>query len=71
MDAKLNSAQDADAPAREALRPVRVRNSRDGDVPAMLAIYLHHIRRGVDPGSKSTATSRRPTPKTSSAAASR
>ena len=27
---------------------VRVRNSRDGDVPAMLAIYLHHIRRGVD-----------------------
>jgi phosphinothricin acetyltransferase len=29
-------------------RPVRVRNSRDRDVPAMLAIYLHHIRRGVD-----------------------
>jgi L-amino acid N-acyltransferase YncA len=28
--------------------PVSVRNSRDGDVPAMLAIYLHHIRRGVD-----------------------
>jgi L-amino acid N-acyltransferase YncA len=27
-----------------------VRNSRDGDVPGMLAIYLHHIRRGVDPG---------------------
>jgi L-amino acid N-acyltransferase YncA len=27
-----------------------VRNSRDGDVPAMLAIYLQHIRRGVDPG---------------------
>ena len=27
-----------------------VRNSRDSDVPAMLAIYLHHIRRGVDPG---------------------
>ena len=27
-----------------------MRNSRDGDVPAMLAIYLHHIRRGVDPG---------------------
>ena len=50
MDAKLNSAPHADAPAREALRPVRVRDSRDGDVPAMLAIYLHHIRRGVDPG---------------------
>ncbi len=29
---------------------VFVRNSRDADVPAMLAIYLHHIRRGVDPG---------------------
>ena len=29
---------------------VSVRNSRDLDVPAMLAIYLHHIRRGVDPG---------------------
>ena len=50
MDAKLNSAQDADAAARETLRPVRVRDSRDSDVPAMLAIYLHHIRRGVDPG---------------------
>jgi|SRR5579863_5997210 len=29
--------------------PVVVRNSRDADVPAMLAIYLHHIRKGVDP----------------------
>ena len=27
-----------------------MRNSRDVDVPGMLAIYLHHIRRGVDPG---------------------
>ena len=26
-----------------------MRNSRDADVPAMLAIYLHHIRKGVDP----------------------
>ncbi len=50
MDAKLNSPRDADAGAREAVRPVAVRNSRDGDVPGMLAIYLHHIRRGVDPG---------------------
>ncbi len=50
MDAKLNSAQDADAVARGASRPVVVRNSRDSDVAAMLAIYLHHIRRGVDPG---------------------
>ena len=28
---------------------VQVRASRDSDVPAMLAIYLHHIRHGVDP----------------------
>jgi len=28
---------------------VIVRPSRDADVPAMLAIYLHHIRKGVDP----------------------
>jgi L-amino acid N-acyltransferase YncA len=27
---------------------VKVRNSRDSDVPAMLAIYLHHIAKGVD-----------------------
>jgi phosphinothricin acetyltransferase len=26
-----------------------VRPSREADVPAMLAIYLHHIRKGVDP----------------------
>ena len=28
---------------------VVVRPSREADVPAMLAIYLHHIRKGVDP----------------------
>jgi len=28
---------------------VQVRASREADVPAMLAIYLHHIRHGVDP----------------------
>jgi L-amino acid N-acyltransferase YncA len=48
--AELNSAPDAHAAARQAARSVQVRNSRDGDVAAMLAIYLHHIRRGVDPG---------------------
>jgi phosphinothricin acetyltransferase len=48
MDGKLNSAPHADASAREVSRPVVVRNSRDSDVAAMLAIYLHHIRRGVD-----------------------
>ena len=30
--------------------PVLVRPSRDGDVEAMLAIYRHHIRSGIDEG---------------------
>ena len=50
MDAKLHIPSHAHAPAHESERLVHVRNSRDSDVPAMLAIYLHHIRRGVDPG---------------------
>lgn len=29
--------------------PIQVRPSRDADVPAMLAIYLYHIKKGVDP----------------------
>ena len=33
----------------EGSRQIRVRSSREADVPAMLAIYLHHIRNGVDP----------------------
>jgi phosphinothricin acetyltransferase len=48
MDAKLNSDAEPQ-PQQAAPRRVNVRDSRDGDVPAMLAIYLHHIRRGVDP----------------------
>ena len=49
MDAKPNA--DAEAEPREIAAPrILVRDSRDADVPAMLAIYLHHIRRGVDPG---------------------
>jgi len=47
MAANLNSYAAAE-PQSEAPRIV-VRDSRDADVPAMLAIYLHHIRRGVDP----------------------
>ncbi len=31
------------------VQPINVRPSRDADVPAMLAIYLHHIKKGVDP----------------------
>jgi L-amino acid N-acyltransferase YncA len=50
MDAKLNGPLDASTATHEAGQRVLVRNSRDGDVPGMLAIYLHHIRRGVDPG---------------------
>ena len=49
MDAKAEPTLPS-AAARESVRPVRVRDSRDSDVPAMLAIYLHHIRRGVDSG---------------------
>jgi len=35
-------------PARANETPVLVRASRDGDVEAMLAIYRHHIRRGIE-----------------------
>ena len=45
---ETNSAA-VESAAQTGSRPVAVRNSRDADVPAMLAIYLHHIRRGVDP----------------------
>ncbi len=36
------------SPAGEAGNGVTVRPSGEADVPAMLAIYLHHIRHGVD-----------------------
>src|SRR5271157_703689 len=49
MDAKLNSEHEVQPAQSEASRII-VRNSRDADVPAMLAIYLFHIRRGVEPG---------------------
>ena len=45
LDADTNSAA-----GRPGSGAVSVRNSRDADIPAMLSIYLHHIRRGVDPG---------------------
>jgi len=38
----LNSPEDAQP-------HILVRASRDADVPAMLSIYLHHIKMGVDP----------------------
>jgi len=46
MDTKTEALEQG---PREGSADVRVRNSRDADVPTMLAIYLHHIRRGVDP----------------------
>ena len=36
--------------------PVLVRPSRDGDVEAMLAIYRHHIRRGIEDGVDDSGT---------------
>jgi len=41
------------APARGAL--ITVRPSRDDDVEAMLAIYRHHIRYGVEPSAVAAA----------------
>ena len=49
MDDKLNPAAGLEPQPSQPPR-ISVRDSREGDVPAMLAIYLHHIRRGVDPG---------------------
>jgi L-amino acid N-acyltransferase YncA len=48
MDAKLSGAAQSD-PERTHTNRIYVRDSRDGDVAPMLSIYLHHIRRGVDP----------------------
>ena len=31
--------------------PITIRSSRDEDIGAMIAIYRHHISRGVDPAS--------------------
>ncbi|HEY1944589.1 MAG TPA: GNAT family N-acetyltransferase [Roseiarcus sp.] len=50
MDEETNHASTGEQiPARETDINVFVRPSRETDVPAMLAIYLHHIRHGVDP----------------------
>jgi L-amino acid N-acyltransferase YncA len=37
-------------------QPVLVRPSRDSDVEAMLTIYRHHIRRGIDEGVDDSGT---------------
>lgn len=43
IEAEISPAAPAQNPA------VVVRPSRDDDVDAMLAIYLHHVRKGLDP----------------------
>jgi phosphinothricin acetyltransferase len=43
------SQEAANRPERNGSADVAVRASRDDDVAAMLAIYLHHIRRGIGP----------------------
>ena len=42
---EVDKAFDGETTGGAAVRP-----SREADVPAMLAIYLHHIRHGVEPG---------------------
>ena len=42
---EVDKAFDGETAGGAAVRP-----SREADVPAMLAIYLHHIRHGVEPG---------------------
>ena len=37
-------------------QPVVIRPSRDADVEAMLAIYRHHIRRGIEEGGDDSGT---------------
>jgi phosphinothricin acetyltransferase len=44
----MNRPIEPNGPAMTNERPVVVRPSRDGDVEAMLAIYRHHIRRGIE-----------------------
>jgi L-amino acid N-acyltransferase YncA len=52
MNGPLETA--GQAVANEA--PVLVRPSRDSDVEAMLAIYRHHIRRGIEEGIDDSGT---------------
>jgi phosphinothricin acetyltransferase len=41
---------------RENEQPIVIRPSRDADVEAMLAIYRHHIRRGIEEGVEDSGT---------------
>jgi hypothetical protein len=48
MWSRNEAAGKPDKPPMTHEQPVTVRLSRDSDVEAMLAIYRHHIRRGVE-----------------------
>jgi L-amino acid N-acyltransferase YncA len=52
----MNGPLDNTGPAVAGEQKVLVRPSRDGDVEAMLAIYRHHIRRGIEEGVDDSGT---------------
>ena len=52
----MNRPDETTHPAMTSQQPVLVRSSRDGDVEAMLAIYRHHIRRGIEEGVDDSGT---------------
>ena len=52
----MNRPVETTDPAVTDRQPVLVRPSRDGDVEAMLAIYRHHIRRGIEEGVDDSGT---------------
>jgi L-amino acid N-acyltransferase YncA len=45
----MTAPEAANHPSNDNAAEIFVRSSRDDDIDAMLAIYLHHIRHGVDP----------------------
>jgi phosphinothricin acetyltransferase len=49
MEARIPPTDAEEPLARRSAPAVAVRPSRESDVAAMLAIYLYHIRKGVDP----------------------
>ena len=49
MDTRISPAEAEERSAFASLPAFAVRPSRESDVAAMLAIYLHHISKGVDP----------------------
>jgi L-amino acid N-acyltransferase YncA len=52
----MNGPAEAAGDGMTSDQPVLVRPSRDSDVEAMLEIYRHHIRRGIDEGIDDSGT---------------